>query len=348
MRAKTSRLHGPARPAARAATVAILVATLLQFPACPEDSPSGDAAQAYEIQEAYESGPISLTVKVDRREITAADRIELVLEALAPEDQQIEFPTFDEKLEEFHIVDSHVSAPRLVDDGRVLISKSFELEPFLPGEYAIPAMAVRFGPRDAEDNQKQSIETAGLAIDVKSVLPDSPDEPDIKEIAPPVELPDEPRWWLYATVALAILALAAAGYYFWRHRQSGQAEAAKALPPHEVAYRALEQLLAEDLLMKGDTKLFYLRLSNILRHYIEDRFGLRAPERTTEEFMDDLRTTDALVARRKDLLKEFLRHCDMVKFAEHQPSKQEIDDTIGACRRFVDETKVESAEEKAA
>ena len=94
--------------------------------------------------------------------------------------------------------------------------------------------------------------------------------------------------------------------------------------------------------MKGEAKLFYLRLSNILRHYIEDRFGLRAPERTTEEFMDELRSADALEPTHKGLLNDFPRHCDMVKFAEHQPSTQEIDNIIAACRRFIDETKVEA------
>ena len=331
----------------RATACALLLAGLLLFTACSGDSPSGSAAEAYEIQEQYENGLVSLTLKVSRREITVADRIELVLEALAPEEEQIEFPAFEEKLEEFQIVNSRTSAPKLVEGGRVLASKSFELEPFLPGKYTIPAMAVRFGPKDAGEDGKQSIETTEQTIDVKSVLPESAEEPDIKEIAPPLDLPGEHRWWLYVAAALAVLALAA-GYYFWKRRQSGHAEAATPLPAHEVAYRALEELLAEDLLMQGDAKLFYLRLSNILRHYIEDRFGLRAPERTTEEFMDELRSTAALAPAHKGLLQDFLRHCDMVKFAEHQPSKEEIDDTVGACRRFVDETKVEPAEEKAA
>ncbi len=329
--------------AARVATAVLLLAGLWSFVSCSGDGPEGEGPEAYEIQQAYEDDAVSLTLKVSRREITAADRVELVLEALTPEEQQIEFPSFDEKLGEFAVVDSRTSAPRLVEGGRVLTAKSFELEPFLPGEYTLPVLTVRHGPKGADEDSIRSIETTEQTIDVQSVLPDSAEPPDIKEIAPPVDLPREHPWWLYAAGVLTVLALAA-GYFWWKRRKRADAEAAPPPPAHEVAYRTLEELLAEDLLMKGEAKLFYLRLSNILRHYIEDRFGLRAPERTTEEFMDELRSTDSLEPAHKGLLKDFLRHCDMVKFAEHQPSKDEVDDTIASCRRFIDETKVEAGE----
>lgn len=106
--------------------------------------------------------------------------------------------------------------------------------------------------------------------------------------------------------------------------------------------------MAEDLIGKGQAKLFYLRVSAILRHYIEDRFGLRAPERTTEEFLNDLRDAQSLLPRQKELLKRFLEHCDMVKFAEHQPSREEVDDTLNTCAQFIAETKQQEAPESAA
>ena len=56
----------------------------------------------------------------------------------------------------------------------------------------------------------------------------------------------------------------------------------------------------------------------MLRHYIEDRFGLRAPEQTTEEFLAELRQKHVFGERQKDLLRAFLEHCDLVKFAELQ------------------------------
>ena len=46
--------------------------------------------------------------------------------------------------------------------------------------------------------------------------------------------------------------------------------------------------MEEGLIDKGEQKLFYLKISAILRHYVEDRFGMHAPENTTEEFLRDL------------------------------------------------------------
>ncbi len=95
--------------AARVATAVLLLAGLWSFVSCSGDGPEGEGPEAYEIQQAYEDDAVSLTLKVSRREITAADRVELVLEALTPEEQQIEFPSFDEKLGEFAVVDTRTS-----------------------------------------------------------------------------------------------------------------------------------------------------------------------------------------------------------------------------------------------
>jgi hypothetical protein len=219
------------------------------------------------------------------------------------------------------------------------------LEPFLAGEYKIPPLEVRFSPASA-DETAQTIVTEELTATVASVVPDaaSQSQLDIKESMSPLELPRTIPWWVFP-VGILLVAAAAAGYFHWRKRRARKAAVREVPPlPHEVAYREIERLLADRLIEKGEAKLFYLRLSNILRHYIEDRFGLRAPERTTEEFLVELRHGVTFDQRHKDLLKSFLRHCDMVKFAELQPTADEVDGAIGACRRFVDETRVETVE----
>ena len=74
-------------------------------------------------------------------------------------------------------------------------------------------------------------------------------------------------------------------------------------------------------------------------NYIENRFKLRAPEMTTEEFLDSLKQTDALTAKHKELLAEFLNLCDIVKFAKFGPSITEIEESFNSARRFVEETR---------
>ena len=67
--------------------------------------------------------------------------------------------------------------------------------------------------------------------------------------------------------------------------------------PEEVAHAALALLLPENLPARGLVKEFYLRLTGIVRQYVEDTTGIRAPEQTTEEFLRDIRSRAGLSAR---------------------------------------------------
>jgi hypothetical protein len=60
---------------------------------------------------------------------------------------------------------------------------------------------------------------------------------------------------------------------------------------------------------------------------------------TTEEFLNTLKDSKVLNAGRKILLKDFLSHCDMVKFAKYLPDEKEIEASYGSAKRFIDETR---------
>ena len=92
------------------------------------------------------------------------------------------------------------------------------------------------------------------------------------------------------------------------------------------------------MLGDGYLKLFYLRLSDIVRHYIEDRFGLRAPEQTTDEFLAALADAPQIRGDHQQLLRRFLRQADMVKFAKFMPGADETGGAVEAARRFIEQT----------
>ena len=97
--------------------------------------------------------------------------------------------------------------------------------------------------------------------------------------------------------------------------------------------------MGKEYLSTGKVQEFYFELSNIARHYIEDRFKLKAPEMTTEEFLTTLKKSEALNSEQKSLVKDFLSHCDMVKFAKYLPQKKEIDSSYESAKNLVDQTK---------
>ena len=81
-----------------------------------------------------------------------------------------------------------------------------------------------------------------------------------------------------------------------------------------------------------------MRLSTILRRYVELRFGLRAPEQTTEEFLVSALATGGLIAAHRDLLEAFLQHCDLVKFARHHPTPSAMEEAFESAKTFVEHT----------
>jgi len=76
-----------------------------------------------------------------------------------------------------------------------------------------------------------------------------------------------------------------------------------------------------------------------LRRYIENRFGLQAPEQTTEEFLASLRTGTTLVQQYQTLLSEFLNECDMVKFANYAAGADDAQHAHDRAVRFIEETR---------
>jgi hypothetical protein len=165
---------------------------------------------------------------------------------------------------------------------------------------------------------------------------------DIRPIKPPVEIPSEWAWlwWTLAAVALAVAA--AAAWLRWRRKRLQPAPVVL-VPPHVRA----RQRLAEALALLHDPRVFCFVVSEALRVYLEERFRLHAPERTTEEFLVELQASSSLYPDQKQSLAEFLQNCDLVKFARHEPTEQALRDLHESALRLVDETAYEKVESPA-
>jgi hypothetical protein len=108
---------------------------------------------------------------------------------------------------------------------------------------------------------------------------------------------------------------------------------------HEIALEALERLRAEGLLERQRYEDYYVRLSGIVRHYVEGRFGLRAPEMTTDEFLAAAQRSRELAGENRLALQEFLSEADLVKFARHVPSRDRAERAGRAAGEFIDATR---------
>ncbi len=318
--------------------ILIMFLCLALFSSCKKDDTGKEAPEkkAEKIHETVERGPAKVTLEADKREITIAEQVNLAIIIDIDEEYETELPSFGDKLEQFGIVDYHTTQPELKGDKRKLIRRTYILEPFLSGDYVIKPMKIIFFKKG--DKEKHYIDTPEVTIKVTSLLPEDLKDLRLNDIIPPLAYPRSCMVWILGGTGASILILLVICIYLYRKRFMKMDAIEIRLRAHEIAYNELKALVDENLIEKGEIKEFYLRLSAIVRRYIENRFGLRAPEQTTEEFLKGLESAQDFPAEYKPLLNNFLRHCDLVKFARFEPETKDIQGSFDSCKAFIQGT----------
>ena len=121
----------------------------------------------------------------------------------------------------------------------------------------------------------------------------------------------------------------------WLRRSEERAR----LTAYDRAMARLDRLRRTGLPDAGAVDGWYVELSDIVRRYIEERFALRAPELTTEEFLLEAGRSADLKRSHRELLSDFLARCDRVKFARYSPEADESRDALGVAERFLADTR---------
>jgi len=174
--------------------------------------------------------------------------------------------------------------------------------------------------------------TAPALAKISPATPASVMSEDIRDIRGPKHIPSPWLWPLWLAGGAALATLLYAGWRWNRRRVL-----AAALRPYEIALAKLEA--ARVLMQPENAREFSITVSEIVRQYIEVRFEVWAARRTTEEFLHDLiDPSDVSLTHHRDLLADFLRHCDLAKFARWILSIEEMETMLQSAHNFVFET----------
>ena len=148
-------------------------------------------------------------------------------------------------------------------------------------------------------------------------------------------------WWLILIVAL----VAAGGWWAYkRYKKEGTVLRKKPEPtPYETALRQLKELKNKNLWEMGREKEYFTDLTDILRVYLDRRFGINAMEMTSREIMDHLYNSD--VKDKRDYVRQILSVADFVKFAKVRPLPADNIAAYENALKFVEETKPEEKPE---
>lgn len=145
--------------------------------------------------------------------------------------------------------------------------------------------------------------------------------------------PAEFGWvgWL----ALAVGAAVVLGWWMRRSRKLQSLEVGAAPGPDawEEALRALERLAAR--LVPSESRAYGIAATDVLRRFVEQRYGLKAPRLTTSEFLLVARSCGAMPGPAREGLERFLAACDWMKFGRAQAEGVELERMHEAAVAFV-------------
>ena len=215
------------------------------------------------------------------------------------------------------------------------ISASIVLAPFEEGKYSLPDIPVLLASPDKSD----TLLFKGLEMEVKTMPVDTTtfEIHDIKgQILYPVTFKELLPWIGVGLLAAALIALA---IWLIVRAQRRKAEALKPKDPaYIVALRELDKYRSDKYWAPEKQKAFYSGITDALKFYMDDRFGVDAPEMTTAELFDALKSDKDITPQMFSDLKELFERADFVKFAKHIASDEENAKALPLAVSFVTTT----------
>ncbi len=197
------------------------------------------------------------------------------------------------------------------------------------GDVQIPPFSLQ------SDDKTASAQSDPIALRVHAALPGG-DASDVEDPSPLLASSRPSPWALAAGVLAVAIAIVLLIVRLTRGPTTRFAVAfVVAVPPHEKALAELARWRAARRSSAAEIDAYYVGVSLALRVYLEERFSLRAPERTTEEFLAEIEAGGPLTTSQCIVLKQFLAQCDLVKFAMHVPTEQQHLEAMAIAENFV-------------
>ena len=289
-----------------------------------------------------------LVIDVDTQLILIGDQINLTLELRCDKNDKITFPQILDTLVKNVEVVSRDFPDTTYAGGNLqqqIIKQSLVLTSFDSGVYTINPFAATING-DSAFSQSFMIGVFTYPIDSTNAIT------DIKgNIEVPLTFMDYVEaYWHYAAGLYGIMAIIMLLYYYFKHKKfkpkEEEIEKIPGIPAHELALQRIINLEDKKMWQSGKFKEYHVRLSEIIREYLENRYNILALEQTTEEILADLKPI-RMDAEVRQNLKDLFQLMDLVKFAKQQPSSSENESAMVWSKELIQKTKlIEIAEEK--
>jgi hypothetical protein len=284
---------------------------------------------------------VTVKASIDSTHVLIGDQLKLLLEIEKPKDLNVQFPqvpdTFSSKIEVVNR--SKVDTVKLDDNTRVKLMQSLLITSFDSGMHQIPPFYFKLKNGQVLD----SAATRELAFQVHGMKIDTTKGPvDIKvPYSAPMTLKEIIPYILGIILIVAIIFFI---FYYIKWKKKNVPLFIRpekpAEPAHIIALRELDRIKVQKLWQQEKIKQYYSEVSDTIRIYIQNRFGIQALEQTSAEtigvfkFRRDLVDSNSL-----DQLQHILSLADLVKFAKYSPLPDDNNQTLMNAYFFVNQTK---------
>ena len=299
---------------------------------------------------------VSVQATVQPSEILIGERALINLQVIAPKETEILFPVYQDSIVGGLEVLSMGNPDTTITDNVRTINMKYLVTSFDSTLYFIPSMPVSdgidtimsnsFGLKVTAPELKDS--TLAYLEKMNSGETDSIDfeQLQLSDIKPIQKLPFS--WkdflgllWIPLIILLLLAIVGAIIYFIIRRNKKGYFfTPPPVLPPHVRAMNSLEKIKAEKIWQQERYKEFYTQLTDVLRRYMSERYGINSLEMTTDEILSKIRTKSEEDSVYENL-KQVLIVADLVKFAKHKPFTNENDLSLMNAYFFVNQTKEE-------
>lgn len=286
---------------------------------------------------------VIVTAAFDTTKILVGDHTGFNITVEKPRDMKVIMPVFKDTLSShIEIIAGPQSDSADLPGNRRVITNKYLVTSFDSGYHRIDPVFIE---SDDENGLKRYYSgIPALEVARYNVAPADTSQ-KIYDIVEPYRAPvtlGEIMPWLLLVIVIGIIAFLIYRYFrLFRREKKVTTEVVNTDPAHVIAFRELENLRDMKLWQAGETKKYYTRLTEILRLYLENRYGVYSLEMTTSETLVALVKTGFRKDESYDKLNSVLSVADLVKFAKYKPDAPENEQCFEKAWGFIDVTKQE-------
>ena len=282
---------------------------------------------------------VVVKAEVDSMMMWVGQQTGLHIEVTCDAGQNIEFPAYrDTIVRDLEIIPPVLIDTQYVNNGqRMTVTRSYTVTCFDSALIYIPPIAVTV---DGDTYESNRLALAFMSYDIPEGAENQifPPKQNFKTPLKLYEVKGMAFFWLLAAIGLTVGIILLLAFRNDRPIIKRIRVEAK-IPAHVKAMDGIEEMRRSGDAHSDDAKEYYTRLTDLVREYINERFGFNATEMTSDEILEHLEEDRSKESLRE--LADLFSTSDMAKFAKYKPMLAENDRNLMTALEFIKETLVE-------